>query len=163
MRHNNSVLIKESVVRFNWAASRTFDLVWPKTEGFTDPVTFHCEVVDVKAKEMIDNLAVTIAGENREKGTDATAGVLGEGRMTYNMGTVKRLVLENGVKGWDNIADDDGEKTQFTTAKLFAFLARNGDQDAEVHGSCMDYLFDEVGKRSGIFRKTVSAKVDEKN
>lgn len=150
-------------MRFNWAASRTFDLVWPQTKEFADPVTFHCEVVDVKSREMLDNVAVTIAGESKTKESDATTNVLGEGRMVYNMGTIKRIVLESGVKGWDNLTDEDGEKTPFSLAKLFAYLARNGDQDTEVHGSCADYLWGEIAKRSGIVRATVTAKVDEKN
>jgi len=152
-------------MKFDWAASRTFDLTWPTTEGYADidKVTFHCEVVDVKTRENIDNLAVTIAGETKEKSTDASASVLGEGRMTYNMGTVKRLVIENGVKGWDGISDMDGVKTQFSIAKLFAFLSRNGDQDTIAHGSCSDYLFEEVARRSGITRGTAKVKVDEKN
>ena len=151
-------------MRFDWAAPRTFDLTWPTTEGYadTDKVTFHCEVVDVKTRENIDNLSVTIAGEQKE-GSDARTSVLGESSMTYNMGTVKRLVLENGVKGWDGLADMDDVKTQFSVAKLFAFLSRNGDQDTAVHGSCSDYLFEQIARRSGIVKATAKAKVDEKN
>lgn len=154
-------------MRFNWTKPRTFDLQFPDREDFPDAkdfpeeevVTLKCRMLNDKIKTKIEDGAFTMSGAGSEASEDD--GPLGPNKMTYNLGTIRRLVIRNSIEGWENVLDEeDGEPTKFSNSRLATFVAGNGGFDPKW-GSFQESLFTRLSERNGLSQTEVDVDEDD--